>query len=570
MHKPLLLWLTGLVAAALVPTAFAGAEALPRNGEIAFTVQFDTAQLFSVRPNVSKAERLTTDLAENYQPVASPDGRQIAFSRGLEGRSDIFVMNRDGSGLVNLTHTRGDDYDPMWSPDGRRLAFTSHRTGDDDVYVMNADGSGVRRVTRSHGEDENPTWTPDGRRLAISSQRGDGKHSQIYIVTIASGRAVRLSHDKFFDDWPSISPNGRWIAYTRNHRHYDSDDSGDIVVMRVDGRGAKAITPRATDDWYPSWSADSRRLVYDRDYTLYVIDRDGRHNQRLEPQVEGAEAYWARDGTVYYDNLDDHNPEIGVVGSDGNNFRLLTEAPDDADVEAFWSPDGTQLLYQSDRTGDDEIWVMHADGSGKRNITQAPRADDRLPAWSPDGTKIAFTSDRGSAHNDEEIVVMKSDGSNQVSISGSPADDYEPAWSPDGSRIAFARSAGDTSDLWVANADGSNQVRLTTTSGWDEEPSWSPDGSTILFMSTRTGIASVWATRADGSDQHLLVKSGEIDGEPSWSPDGRQIVFDRKTRDGIDVMVADADGSDARLVAPGCVGKCGNVYWPDPTWQPLR
>jgi TolB protein len=401
----------------------------------------------------------------------------------------------------------------------------------------------------------------------ISSQRADGKHSQIYIVTIASGRAVRVTHDRFFDDWSQISPNGRWIAYTRNKRHYDD---GDIVVMRADGRGVKAITHGSSDDWYPTWSADSRRLVYDRYYTLYVIDRDGRHNRRVEPEVEGGEPNWARDGTIYYNNNDDENAEIGAVGSDGANFKLLTEAPDDEDAEAFWSPDGTRLLYQSDRTGDDEIWVMQPDGSNRRNLTQAPRADDQFPAWSADGTKIAFTSDRGTAHNDQEIVVMSSDGSNQTAISDSPADDYEPAWSPDGTRIAFARTGGETSDVWVMNADGSNQIRLTTSPAWDEEPSWSPDGSKILFTSLRTGMAAIWVMNADGSDQHLLVKSGEIDSQASWSPDGRQIVFDRHTRDGIDVMVADADGSNVRLVAPGCIGKCEDVYPPDPSWQPLR
>ena len=89
MRRPLVVWVTALIFTALVPTALAGAAAPPGNGEIAFTVQFDTAELFSVRPNVSKAERLTTDLAVNYQPVASPDGRRIAFSRGLEGRSPL-------------------------------------------------------------------------------------------------------------------------------------------------------------------------------------------------------------------------------------------------------------------------------------------------------------------------------------------------------------------------------------------------------------------------------------------------------------------------------------------------
>jgi Tol biopolymer transport system component len=530
-------------------------------------VQFDTEQLFSVRPNVSKPERLTTDLAVNFQPVASPDGRKIAFSRGREGSSDIFVMNREGSDVVNLTHHAGDDFDPMWSPDGRRIAFTSHRTGDNETYVMNADGSGVQRVTRSHGSDENPTWMPDGRRLVISSVRGGIKRPQIYIVAIATGRAVRLTNEKFFDEWAQASPDGRWIAYTRMKRQ---NSAGDVIVMRSDGRAAKAITHGPTDDAYPAWSPSSRRLVFNCWSALCVIDRNGRHEQRLEPQVHGWDPYWARDGTVYFDSSDNENPEIAVVGADGSGFRLFTEAPDDADVEAFWSPDGTRLLYQTDRSGDDEIWLMQADGSGKRNLTQAPRADDRLPAWSPDGTKIAFTSDRGTAHNDEEIVVMNSDGSDQASISRSPADDYEPSWSPDGGRIAFARTSGETSDVWTMNADGSNQVRLTTSAAWDVEPSWSPDGTKILFASTRNGLLGIWAMNADGSDQRLLVKSGAIDGEPSWSPDGRQIVFDRRTKDGIDVMVADADGSNERLVTAGCLGKCEYVDPPDPSWQPLR
>ena len=69
-------FLAALAALILLPTAVAGAGAT-RNGAIAFTVQFDTTQLFSLRPGVSKPERLTTDLARNYQAVASPDGRKV-------------------------------------------------------------------------------------------------------------------------------------------------------------------------------------------------------------------------------------------------------------------------------------------------------------------------------------------------------------------------------------------------------------------------------------------------------------------------------------------------------------
>src|SRR5436190_9424716 len=129
------LWLSALAALVTVPAALAGAEAAPRNGQIAFAVQFNTEQLYSVRLDGSPVRRLTTDLGINFQAVESPDGRRLVFSRGFEGRSDLFVMNRDGSGLTNLTHSRLDDYDPMWSPDGRRIAFTSRRTGDDETYV---------------------------------------------------------------------------------------------------------------------------------------------------------------------------------------------------------------------------------------------------------------------------------------------------------------------------------------------------------------------------------------------------------------------------------------------------
>jgi Tol biopolymer transport system component len=548
-------WLGCFAAAFVVPAAVAGAQAAPRNGQIAFAVRFDTEQLYSLR--------LTTDLEANYQAVASPDGRRIVFSRGGERRSDIFIMNRDGSGLVNLTHSPGDDYDPMWSRDGQRLAFTSHRTGDDETYVMNADGSQVRRVTRSRGDDENPSWLQDGRRLVISSQRS-GKLAQIFVVRISDGRAVRLTHEKLYDGWAQASPDGRWIAYSAEPR---LNSQGDLIVMRADGTQRRRITHGYRDDSYPAWAPDSRRLVYQRGYTLWLIDRDGRHNRSL---VEGSNPSWARDGTIFYDNSTSGNDELGVVDPAGGPLRLLTEAPDSKDVEPFWSPDGADLLFESDRTGNHEIWSMRSDGTGLQNLSQAPEASDGEPAWSPDKKKIAFSSDRGLAHNDSEIVVMNANGSEQTNISRAPANDYSPAWSPDGRRIAFSRFGGDTGDIWVMDADGSHQIRLTSNPESDWEPSWSPDGSRILFTSTRSGTSRIHVMNADGSGQRLLVP-GDADSEPSWSPDGTKVVFDRLVSDGRQIVVADADGSNTRVVGLACVGRfCGDAYAPDPSWQPIH
>jgi len=350
------LWLSALCALLTVPAALAGAASVPQNGQIAFAVQFNTEQLYSVRLDGSPVRRLTTDLAINFQAVESPDGRRLAFTRGSEGRSDIFVMNRDGSGLRNLTHTRLDDYDPMWSPDGRRIAFTSRRTGDDEAYVVNADGSNVRRVTRSRGDDENPTWLPDGQRLVISSARA-GKLAQIYVVRISDGNAVRLTHEHVYDAWPQASPDGRWIAHTAGLQR------GDIVLMRADGTQRRSITHGSDDDAYPAWSPDSRRLVYERNSHLWLVDRDGRHNRRLDPFAAGGNPSWGRDGTIFFDHSPYDNEEIAVVDPAGGPFRLITDAPLDSDIEPHWSSDGTQVAFESDRSGDNEIWAMRADGS---------------------------------------------------------------------------------------------------------------------------------------------------------------------------------------------------------------
>ena len=96
--------------------------------------------------------------------VWSPDGRMIAFSSWRDGRSEVYVMNADGSGQRNLSRHPARDGSPAWSPDGRRIAFVSLRDGQSEVYVMNVDGSGQRRLTRSPAVDWAPAWSPGQKK----------------------------------------------------------------------------------------------------------------------------------------------------------------------------------------------------------------------------------------------------------------------------------------------------------------------------------------------------------------------------------------------------------------------
>lgn len=111
-----------------------------------------------------------------------------------------------------------------------------------------------------------------------------------------------------------------------------------------------------------------------------------------------------------------------------------------------WAPDSKRIAYQSMQDGDQEIHVMKADGTAELKLTDNATFDG-LPSWSPDGTMIAFQGDEGGA---PEILVMGADGSDPVNLSKHPDWDGWPAWSPDGRHIVFvSRREGGKNELFL-------------------------------------------------------------------------------------------------------------------------
>ena len=221
--------------------------------------------------------------------------------------------------------------------------------------------------------------------------------------------------------------------------------------------------------------------------------------------------------------------EITVTaGGGGSGLMRLTNNPA-IDLPSEWSPDGTRILFWSDRDGDQEIYVMNADGSGVTRLTNAPGRD--LDAqWSPDGSRILFLSER---HNPQiynpQIYVMNADGSGVTRLTN---DDFSSlaaprAWSPDGSRILFRRGVNLRSEIYVMNADGSGVTHLTgnNDSVGNAAYGWSPDGTRILFGSQRDGNREIYVMNADGSGVTRLTNNAAADFPYDWSPDGSRILF---------------------------------------------
>lgn len=187
---------------------------------------------------------------KNYLPAWAPDGQRLAYMSAMsDGNTEIYVMNKDGSGRRRVTNHPMADSTPTWSPTGTQIAFVSDRTGNPQIYVVDVDGTRLERISRAAGEGycDRPTWSaPPLNQIAYTCRAGGGY--QIIIYDVATGMSRPISDGIGSNESPAFAPNGRHIAFV-------SDRTGQpqIYTMHHDGTGLRQIT-RAGANKYPSWS----------------------------------------------------------------------------------------------------------------------------------------------------------------------------------------------------------------------------------------------------------------------------------------------------------------------------
>jgi Tol biopolymer transport system component len=191
------------------------------------------------------AVTLTTGFANDFGPRWSPDGQSLVFFSPVEGKTQLFRINIDGTHLRSITAGSPGDYDPDWSPDGSRIAFASKREDIAGIWVVNADGTAPIRLTSSTTLDTNPVWSPDGAMIAFSRVTS---RNQYELWTMNSdGSDMHLRSIAAFFAPPAWSPTGRKFAYRRLACITpDSNCQGVIQIVGVDGTGYTPITVAGT------------------------------------------------------------------------------------------------------------------------------------------------------------------------------------------------------------------------------------------------------------------------------------------------------------------------------------
>jgi CSLREA domain-containing protein len=279
------------------------------------------------------------------KPRLSPDGTKIVYAEmGEDGYNlDVYVMNADGTGAVNLTNNPSDptdvyncridphgrqtpvaniflcmDTEPAWSPDGQHIAFVSGRGGSRQLYVMEADGSELtlletRGPAYAGGGAFEPVWSPDGTKIAYSLNQYEIALLALNRVEGADGKVTySVEEDEtlvpgpggftLIDD-PAWSPDGSKVAYT--HQSIDFANSRlvwEVYTIRADGTGETRVTDTADElEHNPVWSPDGTKIAYsawkpdgDDFYTdgrLFIHDLNTRTRARIETRGPNTDVF---------------------------------------------------------------------------------------------------------------------------------------------------------------------------------------------------------------------------------------------------------------------------------------
>lgn len=251
----------------------------PDGRKIVFSSLRDGSQdLYIMDVDGSNVVQLTNTATNDSSPDWSPNGQKIAYSSGRESNFDIYVVNADGSNIVQLTNQQAYEGFPDWSPNGKHIAFASNNDGDMEIYVIENDGSGLVQLTEADGDDLTPAWSPDGKQIAFVSYRSGS--ADIYLMASDGSNVVRITDDSNQEGYPTWSPDGRYLAFIK-HR----DNNVDVFTMEVDGTNLVRLTNHPAQDFAPAWSPDGTRIAFDSprdgDLQIYVMDADGNNIVQL-------------------------------------------------------------------------------------------------------------------------------------------------------------------------------------------------------------------------------------------------------------------------------------------------
>ena len=485
----------------------------------------------AVRSQEFKTVPLTSYLGTETQPSFSPDGNQVAFVWKDENsdHQHVYVKLLGSETPLKITSDDADDYTPVWSPDGRSIAFLRVSPKEQGIFIAPSIGGAARKVFTPLGTIEwdrgTLTWSPDGTRLVFTDGKSAKSPSSIYSLRLDTMQTTRLTSPPNFSDGdysPALSPDGKWLAFVRGIEGAVRD----IYIADANGGQPRQLT---FDRRYVSgvaWTADSSSLVFSSDrggkFSLWRILVNGGEPERLP--VGGEDAFSpaiSRQGNHLAYAQRSAKWSIVRVGLKATNpkeafTRLLSSTQQDS--FAHFSPDSTRIAFQSVRSGTQEILLSSIDGTNLVKLTSFEGPLTGSPAWSPDGRQLAFDSrPKGHSH----IYVTKVEGGVPHAITDGGFNDIVPSWSRDGKWVYFGSNRSGSWQIWKVPSSGGDAQQVTRQGGFVGAESF--DGSSFYYA--KADAAGIWRVPTQGGEETQVTSQPRIGGWTDWGINQDGIYF---------------------------------------------
>ena len=495
---PILVLLAGAVSAA--PTRLLRFPDI-HMGKVAFVYAGD---IYIAGVSGGTARRLTSDEGMEIFPKFSPDGSQIAFSAEYNGTRQVYVMPSTGGTPKQLT----------WY---------------NDVGPMPPRGGFDYRVL---------DWTPDGQHILVRANRlpWGVRMGRYYLVPAGGGTEMPMAIPE--GGGGMFSPDGSKVVYTpidrefRTWKRYRGGRAQDVWVYDLGDNSAKQLTTNRATDYQPMWVGDDIYFDSDRDYklNLYLYKESGDHEKVT--MHEEFDVLWPSAGpqAIVYENggyLYRYDPAVGasarldieVTGDLPGRMPRFVNAADNIQ-SADLSPDGKRAVFAARG----EIFTVPAKDGQIRNISKTPTGREIHVSWSPDGKNLAYLSD---ATGEYEIYISPQDGSGPARqvTKGGDVWRFPMIWSPDSSKLAFGDKKQRLQYVEVGNGritqvDHSTMIDI-------QEYSWSPDSRYLAYVKGNPANSGgdIWLYSLGNKKKYQMTSSDTNDSEPVFDPQGRYLYF---------------------------------------------
>ncbi len=495
------------------------------------------------------------------QPTISQE--HIAFIYA----NDLWVANLDGSQPRRLTVDEGIESRPHFSPDGKHIAFSAEYDGNTDVFLLPVEGGIPKRLTWYPFADRVAGFTPDGENVLFLSTRTvhTGRFLQLFTVPVEGGFPEKLVIPNAFH--ACYSPDGSSMVYTpisdkfRQWKNYRGGTMSTLWIFSFEDH-SKVEIPKpegGCNDIDPMWIGEVIYFLSDRNgefnlFTYHTGTKEVGQVTRFEdfPIISashhGDQIIYEQAGTLHTLNTSSAVSEKVIVGiaADLLELRPRFVKGDKYIRSAHVSPSGARAVF--DFRGD--IITVPADKGDPRNLTLTTGAHEKYPAWSPDGKQVAWFSD---ASGEYALHIKSQDGRGEAKVRTLTGTGFygDIRWSPDSKKITYVDNGRNFYLLDLATGAvskiGSDEIyrpgALRTAHG-----DWSVDSRWIAFTRlTGTHFSQVFLYSVEEQKSHAVTDGLSDAVDPVFDRGGKYLYFFASTDAGPVVNWFDQSNADMKM-----------------------